>query len=135
MSAFWIFYRKILSIFLFIIKNIGVKMSDQELWQEYDEFSFLTQAKSSYDYVNNANFTKYSNTEMSKDFYRQAVKALNNAYDVVTEAKFILQNLKNDFGYESEFTKEICLQILDIEMTPYEHQEVAKMIDSYSSIA
>ena len=31
---------------------------------------------------------------MSKDFYRQAVKALNNAYDVVTEAKFILQNLK-----------------------------------------
>jgi len=69
-------------------------MSEQELWQEYDEFSFLAQAKSSYDYVNNANFMKYSNTEMSKDFYRQAVKALNNAYDVVTEAKFILQNLK-----------------------------------------
>ena len=110
-------------------------MSDQEIWQEYDEFSFLAQAKSSYDYVNNANFTKYSNTEMSKDFYKQAVKALSNPHDVVTEAKFILQNLKNDFGYESEFTKEICLQILDIEMTPYEHQEVAKMIDSYSSIA
>ena len=78
---------------------------------------------------------KYSNTEMSKDFYRQAVKALNNAYDVVTEAKFILQNLKNDFGCENEFIKEICLQILDTKMTPYEHQEVAKMIESYSSIA
>lgn len=110
-------------------------MSDQEIWQEYDEFSFLAQAKSSYDYVNNANFMKYSNTEMSKDFYRQAVKALNNAYDVVTEAKFILQNLKNDFGCENEFIKEICLQILDTKMTPYEHQEVAKMIESYSSIA
>lgn len=96
-------------------------MSDQEIWQEYDEFSFLEQAKSSYDYVNNANFMKYSNTEMTKDFYRQAVKALNNAYDVVTEAKFILQNLKKDFGYEGEFTKEICLQILDTNMTPYEH--------------
>lgn len=70
MSVFWIFYRQILSKFLFIIKNIGAKMSDQEIWQEYDEFSFLAQAKSSYDYVNNANFTKYSNTEMSKDFYR-----------------------------------------------------------------
>ena len=109
-------------------------MSEQELWQEYDEFSFLAQAKSSYDYVNNANFTKYSNAEMSKDFYKQAVKALNNAYDVVTEAKFILQNLKNDFGGESEFIKEICSQILDTEMTPYEHQEVAKMMESYSSI-
>lgn len=110
-------------------------MSEQELWQEYDEFSFLAQARSSYDYVNNANFTKYSNTDMSKDFYRQAVKALNNAYDVVTEAKFILQNLKNDFGCESEFIKEIYLQILNTKMTPYEHQEVAKMIESYSSIA
>lgn len=110
-------------------------MSDQELWQEYDEFSFLAQAKSSYDYVNNANFTKYSNTKMSKDFYRQAVKALSNPHDVVIEAKFILQNLKNDFGCESEFIKEICFQILDTEMTPYEHQEVAKMIKSYSSIA
>ena len=49
-------------------------MSEKELWQEYDELSFLAQAKSSYDYVNNANFMKYSNTEMSKDFYRQAVK-------------------------------------------------------------
>ena len=48
--------------------------------------------------------------------------------------KFILQNLKNDFGCESEFIKEICLQILNTEMTPYEHQEVAKMIESYSSI-
>ena len=110
-------------------------MSEQELWQEYDEFSFLAQAKSSYDYVNNANFMKYSNTEMSKDFYRQAVKALSNPHDVVIEAKFILQNLKNDFGCESEFIKEICLQILDIEMTPYEHQEVAKMIENYSSIS
>ena len=110
-------------------------MIEQEIWQEYDEFSFLAQAKSSYDYVNNANFTKYSNTKMSKDFYRQAVKALNNAYDVVTEAKFILQNLKKDFGCEGEFIKEICLQILDIEMTHYEHQEVAKMIKNYSSIA
>ena len=110
-------------------------MSEQEIWQEYDEFSFLAQAKSSYDYVNNANFMKYSNAEMSKDFYRQAVKVLNNAYDVVTEAKFILQNLKNDFGCESEFIKEICSQILNIEMTPYEHQEVAKMIENYSSIA
>ena len=54
-------------------------MNEQELWQEYDELSFLAQAKSSYDYVNNANFTKYSNTEMSKDFQRQAVKALNSA--------------------------------------------------------
>ena len=110
-------------------------MTEQELWQEYDEFSFLAQAKSSYDYVNNANFMKYSNTKASKDFYRQAVKALNNAYDVVTEAKFILQNLKNDFGCDGEFIKEICSQILDTEMTPYEHQEVAKMIESYSSIA
>lgn len=109
-------------------------MNEQEIWQEYYEFSFLAQAKSSYDYVNNANFMKYSNTEISKDFYRQAVKALNNAYDVVTEAKFILQNLKNDFGYDGEFIKEICLQILNTKMTPYEHQEVAKMIESYSSI-
>ena len=109
-------------------------MSEQEIWQEYDEFSFLAQAKSSYDYVNNANFTKYSNTEMSKDFYRQAVKALNNAYDVVTETKFILQNLKNDFGYDGEFIKEICSQILNTEMTPYEYQEVAKMMENYSSI-
>lgn len=109
-------------------------MSEQEIWQEYDEFSFLAQAKSSYDYVNNANFTKYSNTEMSKDFYRQAVKALSNPRDVVIEAKFILQNLKNDFGCESEFIKEICSQILNIEMTPYEHQEVAKIIESYNSI-
>ena len=109
-------------------------MSEQEIWQEYDEFSFLAQAKSSYDYVNNANFTKYINTKVSKDFYRQAVKTLNNPHDVVIEAKFILQNLKNDFGCESEFIKEICSQILDIEMTPYEHQEVAKMIESYSSI-
>ena len=109
-------------------------MSEQEIWQEYDEFSFLAQAKSSYDYVNNANFTKYSNTEMSKDFYRQAVKALSNPHDVIAESKFILQNLKNDFGRESEFIKEICLQILNIEMTPYEHQEVATMIENYSSI-
>ena len=94
----------------------------------------MEQAKSSYDYVNNANFTKYSNTEMSKDFYKQAVKALSNPHDVIAESKFILQNLKNDFGCESEFIKEMCLQILDIEMTPYEHQEVAKMIESYSSI-
>ena len=72
-------------------------MSEQEIWQEYDEFSFLAQAKSSYDYVNNANFMKYSNTEMSKDFYRQAVKALSNPHDVVIEAKFILQNLKELF--------------------------------------
>ena len=110
-------------------------MTEQELWQEYDEFSFLVQAKSSYDYVNTANFTKYSNTEMSTDFYRQAVKALSNPHDVIAESKFILQNLKNDFGCESEFIKEICLQILNIEMTPYEHQEVAKMIENYSSIA
>ncbi|WP_107946043.1 hypothetical protein [Campylobacter concisus] len=110
-------------------------MNDQEIWQEYDELSFLAQAKSSYDYVNNANFTKYCNTEMSKDFYRQAAKALSNPHDVVTESKFILQNLKNDFGCDGEFIKEICLQILNIEMTPYEYQEVAKMIDSYSSIA
>ena len=110
-------------------------MSEQELWQEYDEFSFLAQAKSSYDYVNNANFTKYSSTEMSKDFYRQAVKALSSPYDVVTESKFILQNLKNDFGCESKFIKEICSEILNTEMTPYEHQEVAKMIENYSSIA
>ncbi|OJJ29190.1 hypothetical protein [Campylobacter concisus] len=110
-------------------------MSEQELWQEYDELSFLVQAKSSYDYVNNANFTKYSNTEMSKDFYRQAVKALNNPHDVVTEAKFILQNLKNDFGCNGEFIKEICSQILNTEMTPYEYQEVAKMIENYSSIS
>lgn len=109
-------------------------MTEQEIWQEYDELSFLVQTKSSYDYVNNANFTKYSNTEMSKDFYRQAVKALNNPHDVVTEAKFILQNLKNDFGCESKFIKEICFQILNTEMTPYEHQEVAKIIESYSSI-
>lgn len=105
-------------------------MSDQEFWQEYDELSFLAQAKSSYDYVNNANFTKYCNTEMSKDFYRQAVKVLNNAYDVVTEAKFILQNLKKDFGCDAEFIKEICSQILNTEMTPYEYQDVAKIIEN-----
>ena len=51
-------------------------MSDQELWQEYDEFSFLAQAKSSYDYVNNANFTKYSNTKMSKDFLQASCKGI-----------------------------------------------------------
>ena len=110
-------------------------MSEQELWQEYDEFSFLAQAKSSHDYVNNANFTKYSNTDMSKDFYRQAVKVLSNPHDVIAETKFILQNLKNDFDCDSEFIKEICLQILDTKMTPYEHQEVAKIIESCSSIA
>ena len=110
-------------------------MIEQELWQEYDEISFLAQAKSSYDYVNNANFTKYSNTKMSKDFYRQAVKALSSPYDVIAEAKFILQNLKKDFGCENEFIKEICFQILDTEMTPYEYQEVAKMIENYSSIS
>ena len=110
-------------------------MSEQELWQEYDEFSFLAQAKTSYDYVNNANFMKYSNTEMSKDFYRQAVKVLSNPHDVIAETKFILQNLKNDFDCDSEFIKEICLQILDTKMTPYEHQEVAKIIESCSSIA
>ncbi|WP_149714749.1 hypothetical protein [Campylobacter concisus] len=109
-------------------------MTEQELWQEYDEFSFLAQAKSSYDYVNNANFMKYSNTKASKDFYRQAVKALSSPYDVVIEAKFILQNLKNDFGCDAEFIKEICSQILNTEMTPYEYQEVAKIIESYSSI-
>ena len=54
MSVFWMFYRQILSKFFAYNKNIGVKMSDQEIWQEYDEFSFLAQAKSSYDYVNNA---------------------------------------------------------------------------------
>ena len=110
-------------------------MSEQELWQEYDEFSFLAQAKTSYDYVNNANFTKYSCTEISKDFYRQAVKVLSNPHDVIAETKFILQNLKNDFDCDSEFIKEICLQILDTKMTPYEHQEVAKIIESCSSIA
>ena len=72
---------------------------------------------------------------MSKDFYRQAIKALNNAHDVIAETKFILQNLKNDFGCDSEFIKEICSTILNIEMTPYEHQEVAKIIESYSSIS
>ena len=105
-------------------------MTEQELWQEYDEFSFLAQAKSSYDYVNNANFTKYSDTEMSKDFYRQAVKALSNPHDVVIEAKFILQNLKNDFGCDGEFVKEICSEILNTEMTLYEYQEVAKIIEN-----
>ena len=105
-------------------------MTEQELWQEYDELSFLAQAKSSYDYVNNANFTKYSDTEMSKDFYRQAVKALSNPHDVVIEAKFILQNLKNDFGCDGEFVKEICSEILNTEMTLYEYQEVAKIIEN-----
>ncbi|MBE9870462.1 hypothetical protein G6W40_08725 [Campylobacter concisus] len=105
-------------------------MTEQELWQEYDEFSFLAQAKSSHDYVNNANFTKYSNTDTSKDFYRQAVKALSNPHDVVIEAKFILQNLKNDFGCDGEFVKEICSEILNTEMTLYEYQEVAKIIEN-----
>ena len=107
-------------------------MSDQEIWQEYEEFSFLAQAKSSYDYVNNANFTKYSNTEMSKDFYRQAVKVLSNPHDVIIEVKFILQHIKEDFGYDKEFIQEIRQKILNIEMTPYEHQEVSRILKVYN---
>jgi len=49
----------------------------------------LIKAKSSDDFVWNAIFTKYSRTDMAKDFYRQAVKALNNPYDVIGEVKFI----------------------------------------------
>ena len=88
----------------------------------------MAQAKSSHDYVNNANFTKYCNTEMSKDFYRQAVKALNNPHDVIDEVKFVLQHLNEDFRYDKEFVQEIRQGILNVEMTPYEHQEVAKII-------
>ena len=102
-------------------------MTEQEMWQEYDRYCFLN-AKSSDDFVWNAIFTKYICTDMAKDFYRRAVKALNNPYDVIDEVKFILQYLDQDFGFDAEFVQEIRQMILNVEMTPYEHQKVAKII-------
>ncbi len=110
-------------------------MTEEETWQEYDEYSFLIRAKSSNDFVWNAIFTKYDCTDMAKDFYRQAVKALNNPYDVIDEVKFILRHLGQDFGYDAEFVQEIQREILNIEMTPYEYQEVSKIINTYNSNA
>ena len=108
-------------------------MTEEETWREYDEYSFLIKAKSSNDFVWNAIFTKYDCTDMAKDFYRQAVKALNNPYDVIDEVKFILRHLGQDFGYDTEFVQEIQQEILNIEMTPYEYQEVSKIINTYNS--
>lgn len=102
-------------------------MTEQEIWQEYDKYCFLN-AKYSNGFVCNAIFTKYICTDMAKDFYRQAVKALNNPYDVIDEVKFILQYLDQDFGFNTEFVQEIRQMILNVEMTPYEHQKVAKII-------
>lgn len=110
-------------------------MTEEETWQEYDEYSFLIKAKSSNDFVWNAIFTKYDCTDMAKDFYRQAVRALNNPYDVIDEVKFILRHLGQDFGYDAEFVQEIQRDILNIEMTPYEYQEVSKIINTYNSNA
>ena len=110
-------------------------MTEQEMWQGYDEYSFLIKAKSSNDFVWNAIFTKYDCTDMAKDFYRQAVKALNNPYDVIDEVKFILRHLGQDFGYDAEFVQEIQREILNIEMTPCEYQEVSKIINTYNSNA
>ncbi|WP_169976054.1 MULTISPECIES: hypothetical protein [unclassified Campylobacter] len=107
-------------------------MTEEEMWQEYDKYSFLIRAKSSDDFVWNAIFTKYSCTDMAKDFYRQAVKALNNTYDVIDEVKFILQNLDQDFGFDTKFVQEIRQMILNVEMTPYEYQEVSKILKSNS---
>ena len=76
----------------------------------------------------NAILTKRSCTDTAKDFYKQAVKALNNPYDVIDEVKFILQYLDRDFGFDAEFVQEIRQMILNVEMTPYEHQKVAKII-------
>lgn len=98
------------------------------MWQEYDEYSFLMGAKTSGGFVWNAVLTKRSCTDMAKDFYRQAVKALNNPHDVIDEVKFVLQHLNEDFRYDKEFVQEIRQGILNVEMTPYEHQEVAKII-------
>ena len=105
-------------------------MAEEEMWREYDEYSCLIKAKSSDDFVWNAIFTKYSRTDMAKDFYRQAVKALNNPYDVIVEVKFILQHLDQDFGFDTEFAQEIRQMILNVEMTPYEYQEVSKILKS-----
>lgn len=102
-------------------------MTEQEMWREYDEYCFLN-AKYSNGFVWNAIFTKYICTDMAKDFYRRAVKALNNPYDVIDEVKFILQYLDQDFGFDAEFVQEIRQMILNVEMTPYEHQEVVKII-------
>ena len=43
-------------------------MSEQEFWQEYDEFSFLAQAKTIYDYVNNANLLNTAAQKCQKIF-------------------------------------------------------------------
>ena len=102
-------------------------MTEQEMRQEYDKYCFLN-AKSSNGFVWNAIFTKYICTDMAKDFYRRVVKALNNSYDVIDEVKFILQYLDQDFGFDAEFVQEIRQMILNVEMTPYEHQKVAKII-------
>ena len=67
---------------------------------------------------------------MAKDFYRQAVKALNNPYDVIGEVKFIFQHLDQDFGFDTEFVQEIRQMVLNVEMTPYEYQEVSKILKS-----
>jgi len=77
-------------------------MTEEETWQEYDEYSFLIKAKSSNDFVWNAIFTKYDCTDMAKDFYRQAVKALNNPYDVIDEVKFI-SSIENKRAYVLKF--------------------------------
>lgn len=104
-------------------------MTEQEMWQEYDRYCFLN-AKSSNGFVWNAICTKYICTDMAKDFYRQAVKALNNPYDVIDEVKFILQYLDQDFSFDTEFVQEIRQMILNVEMTPYEYQEVSKILKS-----
>lgn len=72
---------------------------------------------------------------MAKAFYRQAVKALDNPYDVIDEVKFILHQLDQDFGFDTEFLREIRQMILNVEMMPYEYQEAVKIIPYRVSLA
>ena len=55
---------------------------------------------------------------------------LNNPYDVIDEVKFILHQLDQDFDFDTEFLRDIRQMILNVEMTPYEYQEVSKILKS-----
>ena len=61
-------------------------MTEQEMWQEYDKYCFLN-AKYSNGFGWNATCTKYICTDMAKDFYRQAVKALDNPYGAINRGQ------------------------------------------------
>lgn len=63
---------------IYFITRRSISMIEQEIRQEYDEYSFLIKAKTSDDFVRNVIFTKYDCMDVAKDSYRQAVKALNS---------------------------------------------------------